>query len=643
MRRGRTVAIALAIALLAGTGPARASTGARAKLPDAHPPWARPANLAAHLRPSSRVDFAVLLGWRDPSEVDALAASVSDPSSPDYERFLTSAQFRARFAPASGDVRSVSAWLRGSGLVVDGAPAGGLWVSAHGTAANVEAALGARVNTYRVGGQTMRALDRAPSVPSGLTDVVHGIVGLPDPAVSPTVLGPGFGRAGVASPRRPDKLPPYPPAPRGLKLPCSTFWGDKVDASFPKAYGRRWPDQLCGYTPSQLQHGYGLSQPISSGTDGAGQTVAVVGGYVPPSIAEDLATFSSLHGLPAPKLSFDNAPRNHHRLWAQYGWWVETMLDVESVHSIAPGAHLLYAGASTATLWNLLDRVEAVVDAGHASIVSDSWGYPDSFFGPAMRGAYEAVLKQAAVTGVGIDFSTGDCADEKHQSFSCAGVRTTNFPASDPWVTSVGGTSLGIAADDSRVFELGWNTWFSFLDKGAWDPKPPGYFESGGGGGISVFYREPAYQRGVVPDHLASRYGKAHRVVPDVSAVGDPYTGLAIGETFSFKNGPRYAQVAVGGTSLSCPLFSGMMALANQAAGHAHGFANPALYAAASRGAFNDILAPREPTAVVDYAGKHFQTLETLGGHDSLRARTGYDDQTGLGTPKGRAFLNAMG
>ena len=640
MRRG--VAVAVAVAMLAGTGLARASIEARTKLAGVHPSWATSANLAAHVRPSSRVHFAVLLGWRDPSQVDALAGSVSDPASPDYGRFLTSGQFRARFAPTTGDVRAVSDWLRGSGLAVDATPASRLWVSAHGTAADVQRALGARVNAYRVGGQTVRALDREPTIPAGLSGVVQGILGLPDPAVKPAAIGPVFGHTGVAGPPRPDKLPPYPPGPPGLKLPCSAFWGDKVDTSFPAAYGKNWPDQLCGYSPDQLQHGYGLGHAISTGTDGSGQTVAVVGAWVPPSIGQDLAKFSSLHGLASPHLTFDNAPVNHHRLWAQYGWWVETTLDLESIHSMAPGAHLIFAGASTATGWNLLDRLESVVDGGHAQIVSNSWGLPDAFFGPAQRTAFEGVLKQAAVTGIGVDFSTGDCADEKHQSFSCAGVRTTSFPASDPWVTAVGGTSLGLTAGDSRVFELGWDTWFSFLQKGRWDPKPPGIFDSGGGGGISQLYRQPGYQQGVVPDALASRFGKPRRVIPDVAAVGDPYTGFKVGETFSFKKGNHYAETAVGGTSLSAPLFSGMMALANQAAGHAHGFANPALYDAASHGAFNDIQAPKAREAVVDVATKRFQFLETFGQHDSLRARAGYDDQTGLGTPKGEAFLNAL-
>src|SRR5262249_44193757 len=144
-----------------------------------------------------------------------------------------------------------------------------------------------------------------------------------------------------------------------------------------------------------------------------------------------------------------------------------------------------------------------------------------------------------------------------------------DFSASSPYVTAVGGTSLGVAANGGRAVETGWETTKSSLTKGTWSPVP-GAFLYGAGGGTSRLFAQPWYQQGVVPASLASQNQKGHklgRVVPDVAMVGDPNTGMLIGETQTFPNGTYYDQYRIGGTSLSCPLFAGIMALANQRAG----------------------------------------------------------------------------
>jgi subtilase family serine protease len=139
-------------------------------------------------------------------------------------------------------------------------------------------------------------------------------------------------------------------------------------------------------------------------------------------------------------------------------------------------------------------------------------------------------------------------------------------------------------------------------------------------------------------------------VVPDVATVGDPNTGFLIGQTQAFPNGPRYAEYRIGGTSLSCPVFAAIMALADQAAGMQHGFANPALYSLAGGQAFRDIVDPASPMASIrvlfnnslnprqglDFALRSYNQTGTL---DVV---PGYDDVTGLGSPNGQAFLDAM-
>ena len=164
-------------------------------------------------------------------------------------------------------------------------------------------------------------------------------------------------------------------------------------------------------------------------------------------------------------------------------------------------------------------------------------------------------------------------------------------------------------------------------------------------------FTEPGYQLGVVPGALAHRYGGEGRVVPDVAMDGDPTTGIVTGQTQRFPNGAvKYSEARYGGTSLSSPLFAGYMALADQAAGFAHGFVNPALYALAGSGAIRDVRPTGEQLASVrrDYnngvnaANGYTVSLRTLDTDSSLRTRKGYDDVTGLGSPRGDRLIAAL-
>lgn len=147
-----------------------------------------------------------------------------------------------------------------------------------------------------------------------------------------------------------------------------------------------------------------------------------------------------------------------------------------------------------------------------------------------------------------------------------------------------------------------------------------------------------------------TRWNGSNQVVPDVAAVGDPNTGFLEGQTQAFPGGPRYGEYRIGGTSLSCPLFAAIMALADQAAGMHHGFANPALYSLAGSSAFRDIVDPVSPIASIrvlfnnslnPHLGLNF-ALRSYDQTGTLDTGPGYDDVTGLGSPNGQAFLDAM-
>jgi subtilase family serine protease len=164
-------------------------------------------------------------------------------------------------------------------------------------------------------------------------------------------------------------------------------------------------------------------------------------------------------------------------------------------------------------------------------------------------------------------------------------------------------------------------------------------------------FDQPDYQKGVVPNNLATGVGQPkRRVVPDVGMVGDPNTGFLVGQTQTFPEGVSYDEFRLGGTSLSSPLFAGVMALADQRAGYHHGFANPWLYSLAGSPAFRDIM-PGAKTAVtrrnytngVDASGGYTNpTVRTFDADiQSLRTLKGYDTLTGLGAPNGAKFVNA--
>jgi subtilase family serine protease len=220
----------------------------------------------------------------------------------------------------------------------------------------------------------------------------------------------------------------------------------------------------------------------------------------------------------------------------------------------------------------------------------------------------------------------------------------------------VGGTSLAVDAGGDYLFETGWETGSSNLAKGVWAPTPPGKYTSGSGGGTSRIFTQPWYQADVVPNSIATANGarpRLMRAVPDVAAIADPNTGYLVGQTQAFPDGTsKYNEYRSGGTSLSSPVFAGLVAIAQQAAGHDLGFANPLLYSEAGTPAYHDIVKPAAPIAVVrnnyknnvNPAGGSFVSLRTLGFDSRLtiHVRRGYDDVTGIGSPNGDVWLEAL-
>jgi subtilase family serine protease len=599
----------------------------KTKLPGSVPPWANAKNYAAAANAGDNIGFRVYLAWNNPSALEALAQAVSNPASSNYGSYLTPAQFRQQFAPSQAQVGTVQAWLRSQGFTVEYTPQNNHYVSAEGTVAQAAAAFSTTFGMYSIQGLTLRSPAAEVSIPDTLAAVVSGVIGLDDSAQL------------VHTNHTTGDAPP--PAAFVSAEPCSSYWGQQQAVGFTDPYGTGpLPYAPCGYTPQQIKGAYGLG---STGLDGSGQTVAIIDAYAAPTIAADVDQWSINRGIPTlhgGQFSQVVAPGTYHHperglKQDPQGWYGEETLDVEAVHGMAPGADIVFVGAPN-NFQDLDAALNHVVDRSLAQIVGNSYLWDTELLPPGFIKPFEDTILQGAIEGIGIYFSSGDNGDES----LVEGYITTDWPASSPFVTAVGGTTLAVGSSNNYLFETGWGTDTSTWTGTKWSPTPPGTWQYGGGGGVSQIFGEPSYQVGVVPSSVFSAQGRTGRAVPDVSANADPNTGYLIGETQTFPDGTvKYSEYRIGGTSLACPLVAGIMALADQSIGKPHGFANPVFYS--HPGAFTDVVSPASTVAVVrtnyvnsiDASGGLSYVLRTANQTLSLHTTPGYDDVTGLGSP----------
>ncbi|HEY1961684.1 MAG TPA: S53 family peptidase [Rhizomicrobium sp.] len=692
----RVLASLFCLSMAGGTSAANAAAN------DHVPQWLHSAQRVGAERDTRRVAISAWLGFRDMAGLQKLVEAQSTPGSAQYGQHLTPAQFHARFSPAASDVMKVRNTLQQLGFKVDYIPASGLYVQASGTVKQIKSAFHVTQDRYKYHGTVMRSNAEAPTLPSGISRLVTFVGGLDESGklMRPMHVGPEsaadlqhMGKAGANPYSSP---PPYNLAPASF---CSKYWGDhsaNVSAP-PDPYPAQEPWLNCGYTPQQMQQAYGADK---AGVDGTGVRVAIVDSGASPTIFHDANEYSKRHGLPA--LDSSNFTQvvskglSHRQNPACGNWNIEETLDVESVHSMAPGAQIVYVGAEDCYDDNTAAAVYKVIDEGLADIITNSYGFAGEPLSLAQDNVNNAIYLQAAAEGISVLFSSGDSGDVSQIN----GVASGSYPATSPYVTAVGGTTLALKDANGNKGEWGWGTYRSTLVNPSVnsdgtqvtdDGVSPNYaFYAGGGGGVSLSQRQPSYQQGVVPKSLSKRtyaisgetiyFDRPRRVVPDISLDADPYSGFLMGITFTTatqggdpgckvrKGHPNleYCEFAEGGTSLSSPTFAGVLALVNQARfanGHGSvGFVNPALYkqAVGAPGATDapvaDVQAPGSPHALLrGYAAiPNFVRLVTInsvpgcGGvcegldDNFLWTTPGYDDVTGLGTPYVPQLIKAL-
>ncbi|MFG2780042.1 protease pro-enzyme activation domain-containing protein [Streptomyces prunicolor] len=471
---------------------------------------------------AKRISVAISLTPRNDKGLDTFIANVSNPRSSSYGHYLTKAQFAARFGRTDAEVKQVKDFLRAQGLTVGKVHSGNLLVDASGTAAQLEQAFGTKLSTWKdaKSGRAFYANETAPTLPTGIAGLVSDVTGLNNRAQ--------LHHQGSA------KVNPHN-GPGG------------------------------GYTPAQIKGGYNVSGTYT----GSGQKIALLefDGFAQSNITKYDTNYSL--GSPTPTVSKVDGGSG-----ALGDGQVEVELDIEVLHAIAPKANVtVFEGPNSDA--GEVDTYQAIVDSGIPT-TSISWGASESQRTTSNINAVDAVFKAGAAEGLGFYAASGDDGSDD------AGDGTTkvDYPASDPYVTGVGGTTLTVTSANAWSKETAW---------------------SGGGGGKSSVFKIPSWQTAV-----QKTAGGGYRQVPDVSALANPSPGVSIYSQGSWGT--------VGGTSAAAPEWAAFGALYNQqaaAAGKANlGFANPALYTASGTG-FHDI---------------------TSGSNGAYSAASGWDFTTGWGS-----------
>jgi subtilase family serine protease len=267
-----------------------------------------------------------------------------------------------------------------------------------------EAAFATTLGKFETNGKTVRLATTPLSVPSFLAALISGVVGVNQQLASPEIL-----------------IEPSPPAAFVNPRLCSNFWGTKTDTTdnplLYSPYTHKLPYDICGYTPAQLGGAYSIPPKIKSAFPGTGVSVAIVDACDSPTILTDARKYFSIndpaHPLPGAQFH-DNRPATTANIGSSDGslWADEQALDVEAVHTMAPGATINYFGAVDCSNSSLLDALNSAIHSG-AKVVSNSWGntFGDLFTDPNTQSAFDTLFQTAGSLGVSVLFSSGDAGD----------------------------------------------------------------------------------------------------------------------------------------------------------------------------------------------------------------------------------------
>jgi kumamolisin len=480
---------------------------------------------------SGRLMVSVILKPKQPIDTKSLGTG---------QKCLTRAQYAARYCAPAAAVKLVKAFAKEFGLEAEAAShAGRCTLHLSGTVAAMEKAFGVTLQQHVTEAGKFRVREGAIHLPEELAGQVLAVLGLDT---------------------RPQAKPQF-----RIAKPSA----DNVS-----------------YTPVQVAELYGFP----SGATATGQTIGLIelgGGYR----AADITDYFGGLGLVAPKVTAVSVDKGKNTPGSASGADGEVMLDIEVSGAVATGAKIAVYFAPN-TDQGFIDAVTTAVHdtTNKPSVISISWGGPESSWTGQSQTALDAACQAAALVGVTITVAAGD-----NGSSDGATGNNVDFPASSPHVLACGGTTLE-GSGETITSEVVWNE--QAINEGAT------------GGGVSTVFALPTWQKSSkVPAPTTSTGGRG---VPDVAGNADPATGYTIrvdGET-----------MVIGGTSAVAPLWAGLIALANAQNKTPAGFVNPTLYGAVK--AFRDI---------------------TQGNNGAFSAGPGWDACTGLGSPIGIGVVAALG
>ncbi|MFI2202741.1 S8 family serine peptidase [Streptomyces sp. NPDC020192] len=374
------------------------------------------------------------------------------------------------------------------------------------------------------------------------------------------------------------------------------------------------------YSPLQYRTAYNLNALYKKGITGKGRTIVIVDSFGSPTVQHDLDVYSKQFGLPSTKVKvvkWGKVPVFDPKNSDMTGWAGETTLDVEMAHAVAPDAKIVLVETAVAEtegttgLPEMMSAEKSLIDHGVGDVISQSFGATENTFPGFSKGDFSSIKKlryafeAAQRKHVTVLASSGDggATDLQADGKSYYKQPVNSWPSSDPLVTSIGGTQLHLNDKGQRV-------------------KPDSVYNDygAGGGGQSHVFTRPAYQNGV-KNVVGTRRG-----TPDISMAAAVNGGAWV---YSSYDPTATGWDVAGGTSEASPLFSGIVALADQAAGHRVGNINQALYT----------LEGRKGSGIVDVNDGTDNSYEGVKGY---KAVNGYDMATGVGTLNALTFVPAL-
>jgi subtilase family serine protease len=602
----------------------------RATLAGSQPPRAHIATdqgAVSGSTPLSSITMYFSRSAQQQSDLDALIAAQQNPASPQFHQWLTPAQFGARFGLADADIAKVQSWLQSQGFAVESVSPSRNSISFAGTASIAASAFGAPLHHYRLNGENHIAPSADLTLPAPLAAVVSDVRGLSD-------------------------FRPHPQVRRANGAAFKPSFTSSVSGNH-------------FLTPGDVAVIYDIKSAYNAGYNGNGQTIAIMGQSA--VVTTDITNFQTAIGQTVKAPTILLVP-NTGASTVYSGNESESDLDLEYSTGIAPGATIVFVYVGSDQNSSVFDALTYAITNRVAPILNISYGECEANLGQTQYTSLDAVLQQAAAQGQTIVSAAGD--DGSTDCYGSTNNVTTSealgvdFPSSSQYVTGIGGTEFpsaftGTGTTASVYFSStngsdGVTSALSYIPEQVWNDDSASYPSdplSSGGGGVSMFTAAPSWQTGVpgIPS------GASFRFVPDVALDASnndaPYaycssdnSSWASGQVASCNSGLRDSSsqdlTVAGGTSFAAPIFSGMVAIINQARGYTYqGLVNPALYTLASNSttyasAFHDIASGSNACTIgVNYC--------STAGSGSYAAAAGYDEATGLGSVDFYNLLNA--